>query len=108
MRSRPNFPYASPAIFFVEVSYFEGEPDIYQLPLAISTGNRADAVTAEHPDSVLTTLTSTSGIAVLHDATADEDFRGMELLLIERNASVPLTSVYAPVVEDVQTARLMA
>ncbi|MGA9585304.1 MAG: maltose alpha-D-glucosyltransferase [Terracidiphilus sp.] len=92
----PELSHASPAIFFVEVNYFEGQPDIYQLPLAISTGNRADAVTAEHPDSVLTALTSTSGIAVLHDATADEDFRGMELLQIERNASVPLTSVYAP------------
>ena len=60
---------SSPAIFFVEVSYFDGAPDTYQLPLAISTGNRADAVTAEHPDSILTALTSSSGVAVLHDAT---------------------------------------
>ena len=84
---------SSPAIFFVEVTYFEGAPDIYQLPLAISTGNRADAVTAEHPDSILTALTSSSGVAVLHDATALEDFRRMELMLVERNASVPLTNM---------------
>jgi maltose alpha-D-glucosyltransferase/alpha-amylase len=94
----------SPGIFFVEVSYFEGEPDIYQLPLAISTGNRADAVTAERPDSVLTTLTSKSGIAVLHDATAREDFRRMELMLIERSASVPLTSVSVPSSSQTSTA----
>ncbi len=82
-----------PAIFFVEVSYFDGEPDTYQLPLAISTGNQADAVTSERPDSILTTLTSVSGVAVLHDAAAREDFRRMELMMIERNASVPLTSM---------------
>jgi maltose alpha-D-glucosyltransferase/alpha-amylase len=82
-----------PAIFFVEVSYFNGEPDIYQLPLAISSGNQADAVTSEHPDSILTTLTSTYGVAVLHDATAREDFRKMELMLIERNASLSLTNM---------------
>ena len=86
---------APPAIFFVEVSYFDGEPDTYQLPLAISTGNHADTVTSEHPNSVLTTLTSVSGVAVLHDATAREDFRQMVLMLIERNASVPLTSLLA-------------
>ncbi len=86
----------SPAIFFVEVRYFDGEPDNYQLPLVISAGNQADAVTAERPDSVLTALTSASGIAVLHDATAREDFRRMELMLIERSASVPLTSISVP------------
>jgi len=50
-------------------------------------------VTAERPDSVLTALTSSSGVAVLHDATAREDFRRMELTLVERNALVPLTSM---------------
>ena len=87
----------SPAIFFLEVAYFEGEPDTYQLPLAISAGRQADTVTAERPDSILTTLTSTSGIAVLHDAAAREDFRRIELMLIERSASVPLTSIVVPV-----------
>jgi len=86
----------SPAVFFVEVNYFEGEPDLYQIPLAISAGQQADAVTAERPDSILTTLTSTSGIAVLHDATAREDFRKIELMLIERSASVPLTTIVVP------------
>ena len=86
----------SPAVFLVEVTYFDGEPDTYQLPLAISAGQQADAVTTARPDSILTTLTSTSGIAVLHDAAAREDFRQMGLMLIERSASVPLTSVIVP------------
>ena len=88
---------AQPAIFFVEVSYFDGEPDIYQVPLAISTGDQADAVTVERPDSVLTTLASASGIAILHDATAREEFRRMELMLIDQNNSTPLSSVLLPV-----------
>ena len=77
-----------------KLAYFDGEPDMYQLPLAISAGQQADAVTAERSDSILTTLTSTSGIAVLHDATTREDFRRIELALIERNATVPLTSIF--------------
>ena len=86
----------APAIFLVEIRYFDGEPDTYQLPLAISAAQQADAVTAERPDSILTTLTSSSGIAVLHDATAREDFRYIELTLIEQSVTVPLTSIFVP------------
>jgi maltose alpha-D-glucosyltransferase / alpha-amylase len=87
----------TPAIFFVEIIYFDGEPDIYQLPLAISAGQQADAVTVERPDSVLTTLTSTAGIALVHDATTRQDFRNIELALIEQSATIPLTNVLIPV-----------
>ncbi len=87
----------TPAIFFVEIMYFDGEPDIYQLPLAVSAGQQADAVTAERPDSVLTTLTSTAGIALVHDATIRQDFRDIELALIERSATIPLTNVIVSV-----------
>ena len=86
----------SSAILFVEVTYSEGAPDSYQIPVAISTGNQADAITSESPDSVLTTLSSTSGTAVLHDATAREDFCQIELSLIRLNSSVPLTSIDTP------------
>ena len=68
-------------------------PDIYQIPLAISMASSADAVTAERPDSVLTALASASGIAVLHDATAREDFRSMELKLIETKRIGAATSM---------------
>ena len=53
-------------------------------------GSQADEVTTSRPDSVLTTLASASGIAILHDATAREDFRQLELKLIEHSESVPL------------------
>jgi len=79
----------------VEISYFEGVADVYQLPLAISMGSLADEVTTSRPDSVLTTLASATGIAILHDATAREDFRQCELELIEQSESLPLNLVVA-------------
>jgi maltose alpha-D-glucosyltransferase/alpha-amylase len=87
---------APPALFFVEVTYFDGTPDIYQLPLAISTGDEADGVSSNSPEAVLTTLTSSSGVAILHDAVAREDFRQHALALIERSESMPLTSLLNP------------
>ena len=41
-----------PAVFVVEISYFEGAADVYQIPLAISMGSQADEVTTSRPDSV--------------------------------------------------------
>jgi maltose alpha-D-glucosyltransferase / alpha-amylase len=84
-----------PAIFVVEISYFEGAADVYQIPLAISMDTLADEVTTTRPDSVVTTLASATGIAILHDATVREDFRQIELELIEQSGLVPLTQVVA-------------
>ena len=89
-------PIAPPSLFFVEVTYFDGSPDIYQLPLAISTGDEVDEVTSQSPDAVLTTFASSSGVAILHDAVAREDFRQHALALIERNESKPLISLLIP------------
>jgi maltose alpha-D-glucosyltransferase/alpha-amylase len=85
-----------PAILFVEVTYFEGAPDSYQIPVAISMGNQADNIAAERPDSVLTTFAFSSGTAILHDATVREDFRKIELKLIEGSSTVPLASFDIP------------
>jgi maltose alpha-D-glucosyltransferase/alpha-amylase len=85
----------TPAVFVVEIGYFEGAPDVYQIPLAISMGSQADEVATSRPDSILTSLASTTGIAILHDASAREDFRQCELELIELNESVPLNQVVA-------------
>jgi maltose alpha-D-glucosyltransferase / alpha-amylase len=80
----------SEAILFVQVTYFEGEPDTYQIPVAISVGAQADAIIGEHPASIFTTLASSNGPTVLHDATAREDFRQIELKLIERSFTLPV------------------
>jgi len=86
-----------PAVFVVEIGYVEGATDVYQVPLAISMGSQADEVTTGRPDSVLTSLASTTGIAILHDASAREDFRQYELELIEQSATIPLNQVVASV-----------
>ncbi len=85
-----------PALFFVQVNYVDDNgPDVYQVPLAVSTGSLADEITANHSLSVLTTLTSSVGSAILHDATAREDFRLGLLSLIEHNTTLSLSSPHA-------------
>jgi maltose alpha-D-glucosyltransferase/alpha-amylase len=76
---------AEAAIFFVVVRYAEGDPDLYQVPLALSGGGEMDAVLAAAPNTVVTHLTTTAGPVVLHDATAREDFRqGLLSLIADR------------------------
>jgi maltose alpha-D-glucosyltransferase/alpha-amylase len=82
-----------PALFFLEVDYGNNSCDVYQLPLAFSTGADAEDLTANRPLSVIATLQSPAGIAVLHDATAREDLRQGLLTLIERNATLALSNV---------------
>jgi maltose alpha-D-glucosyltransferase/alpha-amylase len=86
----------APALFFIEVEYFEGRSsDMYQIPLAISAGAAADDVTATHPASVLMPLKAANGTALLHDAVVREDFRQGILSLIEHNTTLSLTSAEA-------------
>ncbi|HET7104343.1 MAG TPA: maltose alpha-D-glucosyltransferase [Terracidiphilus sp.] len=80
-----------PALFFVEVAYAENQCDVYQLPLAISTGADADEIAANKPQSIVTTLAFPMGPAVLHDAVDREDFRQVLLDLIAQNATLNLT-----------------
>ncbi len=82
----------APALFFVEVSYFDGKADTYQLPLAISSGPSVDDITSKHPDSIILALASTSGPAYVHDATTQENFRQALLTLIERNMTLGLSA----------------
>ena len=84
-----------PAIFFVEIGYDDGSSDIYQLPLAFSFDAGADEVTAHHPQSIVATLTSSVGRAVLHDATSREDFRLGLLRLIEGGSTLALSTTRA-------------
>jgi maltose alpha-D-glucosyltransferase/alpha-amylase len=76
------------AIVFIQITYAESEPDTYQLPLALTTGPQADAVRANAPASILASLTTADGPAILHDATAREDVRQSLLALIETEATL--------------------
>jgi len=92
------------AIVFLEVTYadaasLEATPDVYQLPLALTTGPEADAVRANAPASILASLTTANGPAVLHDAVAREDVRQALLALVATNAALSIGPV-DPVAED--------
>ena len=63
--------------------------DTYQLPLCISSGEEVDRIRESSAASVIATLDTSSGRAILHDGTADEGFRQRLLSLIERNGDLP-------------------
>ncbi len=78
-----------PALFFFEVKYRDdGLPDIYQIPLCISTGTAVDEITKEQPQSIIATLVTTSGSTVLHDASHRREFHQKLLRLIADNATL--------------------
>jgi maltose alpha-D-glucosyltransferase/alpha-amylase len=81
------------AIFFVEIQYTDSDadPDTYQLPLAISSARDLEAIAANSPQSIIATLTTPTGPAILHDATVREDFRQSLLKLIEEHATIATT-----------------
>ncbi len=89
-----------PALFFVEVAYADGPPDVYQLPLAISAGAEADEIGSASPLSVLATLAFPMGPVILHDATACDEFRQAPLHLIAGNVTLNLLSSRA---DDAET-----
>ena len=81
-----------PALFYFEIDYGNSSCDVYQTPLAFSAADDADELTASHPQSIIAMLPSPAGSGVLHDASVREDFRQGVLTLIERNATLALSS----------------
>jgi maltose alpha-D-glucosyltransferase / alpha-amylase len=81
----------APALIFFDVHYFDGQPDVYQIPLAISTGADLDEITAARSESVIAKLTTAAGPAILHDALAREDFRDELLRMIATNVTLPVS-----------------
>ncbi len=79
------------ALVFLRITYSDGSTNTYQLPLAITTGEEADAVHAD-PASILATVSTPNGPAILHDAVAREDVRQAILRLIETSSELPTRS----------------
>jgi maltose alpha-D-glucosyltransferase/alpha-amylase len=88
----PSASTVPPVLVFIEVNYTQNASDVFQLPLAFSTGADAETITTADPQSVLATLATPAGPAVLHDASIREDMRQGLLTLIERNATLPLST----------------
>ena len=88
-----ELPRTTAALVFVEITYSDGTPDLYQLPLAITHGQEAERIHAAAPGAVLASLTTYDGPAILHDAVFREDFRQALLGIIE--SGVQLTACNA-------------
>ncbi len=80
-----------PALFFFDVHYSEGAPDVYQIPLAISAGAVLEEVAAKNPESIVARFSSAAGPVILHDAVSREDFHHLLLELIAANATLPVS-----------------
>ncbi len=75
-------------LVFLRLTYADDTMDLYQLPLAITSGKAAEAIRASSPNSILANLSTGASTAVLHDATASEDLRQALLTLIDTNSTV--------------------
>jgi maltose alpha-D-glucosyltransferase / alpha-amylase len=87
---------ASPAVVYVEIRYVDSAPDIYQVPLAISTTSDNDELKAGNPERILATLPTGTGPRLLLDATTREDFRQSLLALIAQNSTLALSAPPTP------------
>ncbi len=76
-------------LFFFEIAYDDGSKDIYQLALTITAGEAAETIRASDPASIVATVTTATGPAILHDAVVREEVRQAILSLIETNGEVP-------------------
>ena len=81
---------AQAALLFFDVHYFDGPHDVYQIPLAISSGAQLDEIAANQPDSIVVRFTSSAGPMAVHDAVIGEEFRADLLRLIAANATLPV------------------
>ena len=85
-------PQLNAALVFLKITYSDDSTNVYQLPLAISTGEAAEAIHASDPASIVATVSTPDGPAILHDAVAREEVRQAILSLIETGSELPTRS----------------
>jgi maltose alpha-D-glucosyltransferase/alpha-amylase len=95
-------------VLFFEIQYGGGGSDFYQLPLACSMGREGDEIAASRPESVIATLDSPVGPAVLHDGTMREDTRQSLLMLIEQNATLAMSTTRTAAFADIPAIDVVA
>jgi maltose alpha-D-glucosyltransferase / alpha-amylase len=76
-------------LLVVSLHYGDGGSERYVVPLAVTTGEEADAVLEKHPGAVVSALTTGGAAGVLHDALLLDDVcRGL-LSLIRQSGRQP-------------------
>jgi maltose alpha-D-glucosyltransferase / alpha-amylase len=81
-------PELNAVVVFLQLTYTDDATDVYQLGLTITTGDAAEIIRAADPASIVATVTTSDGPAILHDAIASEDARQAILHLIETGGEI--------------------
>jgi maltose alpha-D-glucosyltransferase/alpha-amylase len=71
---RDVIPLHEARIVLVEARYRDGDPEIYVVPMALATGERAEQLRWSAPHSLIATVTAKEGLGVLYDATVSDVF----------------------------------
>ncbi|SIR16485.1 maltose alpha-D-glucosyltransferase [Pontibacter lucknowensis] len=80
------------SLLFIEVSYNEGLPELYQLPIAFTSGEQEEELIASQPNSVIARLTMDGKEGILYDAVYSEDYRQLLLNLMAKRKSIKVDS----------------
>jgi maltose alpha-D-glucosyltransferase / alpha-amylase len=88
IQNSTELPGLNAMLLFLQLTYDDDSTDVYHLALAISTGEVADSIRASDPASIVATVTTASGSAILHDAITREDARQAVLSLIESSGEL--------------------
>jgi maltose alpha-D-glucosyltransferase/alpha-amylase len=83
-------------IAYCEITYIEGEPDLYQLPLAIAAGAEIEDIRNRHEARIVVQFDSGSSRNAIYDASIQGEFHQDVLTLIECNTTLPLSPHVAP------------
>jgi maltose alpha-D-glucosyltransferase / alpha-amylase len=75
-------------LLFIEVSYREGAPEIYLLPVAYAGEERREMLMEYHPRSIIARIRTNGDQGILYDSLYDEPFRGALLSMIATNTQV--------------------
>jgi maltose alpha-D-glucosyltransferase / alpha-amylase len=78
------------ALALVRLTYQDGDPDIYLLPLAMAFGDVSTQLAGESPGAIVAPLTSPQEMGVLHDGLFHEDSLLALLALIAKDGSITM------------------
>ncbi len=90
-------------LLFLDVHYEDQSTHRYQLPLAYTAGSAVESIRATSPQSIIATLSSPTGPALLHDAATREDLRQILLDLVATQATLPVHNLAAAATEIATT-----
>ena len=84
-----ELPSLNAVLVFLQLTHDDDSTSVYQLALTVTTGEAAEIIRASDPGTIVATVSTAQGPAILHDAIAHEDVRQAILSLIETNGQLP-------------------